>query len=361
MISLPFDIHSIIFNNLDLESIDNLSKSSKCYNQLIKDNLVHICLHRKGTRKSIINDIEFTYLENKLHSFDNKPSVIYPNGSKVWHRHDTIYKIETPKYIKLGNSIMNKVTSHIGNKDKNGDNICRVAYSNMKGIFNIILWCLSLNSQGRELYQLIKYDTEKYKLWFCNNIELYCSAYDNYDYRDENVIVFPNDNTVYVKKEKIHNIGNPAVITKNEKIWIEDGIIKEYYSDELQKTYKDGLLHSFDDKPAVKYIMDSYYVTLWFNEGKLERIGKPAIIISKNIFRYEHECGIPDNFCAWMKDGYFDTSLDYTVIYKPKEDPIQIYMTNKDGYVNSRCDTISMVDDKFGYYSDGLLLYEYFV
>jgi len=39
------------------------------------------------------------------------------------------------------------------------------------------------------------------------------------------------------------------------------------------KTYKNGLLHSFNDEPAIVYADRSE----WYSNGKLHRVGKPAI------------------------------------------------------------------------------------
>jgi hypothetical protein len=48
------------------------------------------------------------------------------------------------------------------------------------------------------------------------------------------------------------------------------------------KTYKNGLLHSFNDEPAVVYADRSE----WYFDGKLHRKGKPAICYVNGDCRY---------------------------------------------------------------------------
>ena len=48
------------------------------------------------------------------------------------------------------------------------------------------------------------------------------------------------------------------------------------------KTYKNGLLHSFNDEPAIVYADRSE----WYSNGKLHRVGKPAICYTDGSVAY---------------------------------------------------------------------------
>jgi len=66
------------------------------------------------------------------------------------------------------------------------------------------------------------------------------------------------------------------------------------HTDKKGNTYKNGLLHSYNDEPAV---INGDYQN-WYKDGKLHRDGdKPAIICT------EIKDGIVDTYRVWYKNG----------------------------------------------------------
>lgn len=219
-----------------------------------------------------------TYIEGAngekiIHSIRDNPAIIYQNGTMEWYRNGKIHRENDPAIVI---------------KDKDG---------------NEVEWFWVQDGKEHRIDGPSHiYDNRLYN----NENRIYTEDWCKYNkrHRDDNPAVIIMENGVitqeiWYRNDKIYRKDGPALTVRDndgniveEKWYNKKGryLVKRY-------SYKDRMLHSYDDEPAIivedgdDHVLEKH----WYRDGKLHREGKPAIIIRDSNGRIKLK--------EWYKNG----------------------------------------------------------
>ncbi len=215
-------------------------------------------LHNDNDKPAIVykDGSKYWYKDGKKHRDEDKPAVIYDNGDKEWYCNGLVHRDnDRPAIIYVtGDSFWYKN----GNLHRDNDQPA-IIYANgnkswYKDGYNYIPG-LSSTSTPEDNPKIVKKEKEHSARWYLND--------KLHNDNDEPAVVYKDGSKYWYSNGQLHRDGDePAVILFNGH----------------KKWYKNGKIHRDDDKPAVVYVNGDKQ---WYSNGNLHRDNdEPAIIMA---------------------------------------------------------------------------------
>ena len=297
-----------------------------------------------------------TYLNGKLHSFDDKPSrVSYDGKIKIWHKNGVIHREnDKPAVIKDIVQITSSGTEkHISIQDWYKNGVSHRGNDKPAGIRH--------EKHFSDGQLVLDYSG---KFWYIHGRKSRLNNKPSDISTSIHQTILPHNNKVEYRKSFIkmwyvkgikHRDNGPAFVSSG-KIFVGSEFI-----DESKETfyYKNGVIHRENDKPAHSreyFSEDSQIIdTFFYVEGKLHRDGdKPALLkrtINNNIETRDEKYYL---FGKEHRDG----DKPAIILKKPDEglDLVKYYRNGKYHRENDKPAIIINVDNKtyFKFFDNGI-------